>query len=90
MAKAAAGHLGGMSRNAAWPDRRLLDLLGIALPILQAPMAGSSTVEMASAGGRAGGLGALPCALISPEAAREQVARFREAVAGPLNLNFFC
>jgi nitronate monooxygenase len=24
-----------------WPDRRLLDLLGIELPIVQAPMAGA-------------------------------------------------
>lgn len=53
-------------------------------------MAGSSTVEMAIAVARAGGLGALPCALISPEAARDQIARFREAVSAPVNLNFFC
>ena len=25
-----------------WPDRRILDLLGVELPILQAPMAGAS------------------------------------------------
>lgn len=79
-----------MSDPTAWPDRRLLDLLGLELPILQAPMAGSSTVEMAIAVARAGGLGALPCALISAETARDQVARFREAVGAPLNLNFFC
>ena len=29
--------------NSMWPDRRIIDLLGIELPILQAPMAGSSS-----------------------------------------------
>ena len=79
-----------MSEPTVWPDRGLLDLLGIEIPVLQAPMAGSSTVEMAIAVARAGGLGALPCALISPDVARDQVARFREAVKAPVNLNFFC
>ncbi|MGA9662208.1 MAG: nitronate monooxygenase, partial [Pseudomonas alloputida] len=46
-----------------WPDRRILDLLGIELPILQAPMAGATGSAMAIAVGLAGGLGALPCAM---------------------------
>ena len=33
----------------AWPDTRLLDLFGIELPIVQAPMANSTGVEMAMA-----------------------------------------
>ena len=33
----------------SWHDRRILDLFGIDLPILQAPMAGVSTPEMAIA-----------------------------------------
>ena len=32
-----------------WPDRRILDLFRIDLPIIQAPMAGASTPEMAIA-----------------------------------------
>ena len=32
-----------------WPDRRLLDLLGIELPIIQAPMAGSQGSALAIA-----------------------------------------
>ena len=32
-----------------WPERRLIDLLHIELPIVQAPMANSSTVDMAGA-----------------------------------------
>ena len=33
----------------SWHDRRILDLFGIDLPILQGPMAGVSTPEMAIA-----------------------------------------
>ena len=40
-----------------WPDRRLIDLFHIELPIVQAPMANSSTVDMAVAVAEAGALG---------------------------------
>jgi nitronate monooxygenase len=71
-----------------WPDRRLLDLLGIELPIVQAPMAGSSDWEIAKSVAEAGGLGALPCAMLTPDLAREQFAKF--GPRRPVNLNFFC
>ena len=73
-----------------WPDNRLLELLNIALPIVQAPMAGAGGVDLAVAVSNAGGLGSLPCAMLSPEQARSQVAAFRGAAPGPINLNFFC
>lgn len=73
-----------------WPDRRILDLLGIELPILQAPMAGASGSPLAIAVGNAGGLGALPCAMLTGEQVRAEIAAFRSACSGPLNLNFFC
>ncbi|MBO9548133.1 nitronate monooxygenase [Pseudomonas sp.] len=74
-----------------WPDRRILDLLGIELPILQAPMAGASGSAMAIAVARAGGLGALPCAMLTGDQARGEIEAFRTACPGqPLNLNFFC
>jgi nitronate monooxygenase len=74
-----------------WPDRRILDLLGIELPILQAPMAGASGSAMAIAVASAGGLGALPCAMLSGEQLRGEIEAFRAACPGlPLNLNFFC
>ena len=47
-----------------WPDTRLLDLFGIELPIVQAPMANATGVEMAVAVAKAGGLGSLPCAML--------------------------
>ena len=73
-----------------WPDRRLLDLLGIAVPILQAPMAGANGSAMAVAVAQAGGLGALPCAMLDAAKARAEVGVFRQRTGGPLNLNFFC
>ncbi|CAM3675773.1 putative nitronate monooxygenase [Pseudomonas reidholzensis] len=73
-----------------WPDRRLLDLLGIEVPILQAPMAGASGAAMAIAVGNAGGLAALPCAMLNSEQLRSEIEVFRAGCAGPLNLNFFC
>lgn len=53
-------------------------------------MAGAQDDELASVVAGAGGLGSLPCGMLSPEAAAEQVARFRRRVAAPLHLNFYC
>ena len=72
-----------------WPDRRILDLFGVELPILQAPMAGASDVDLAIAVARAGGLGALPAGMLSGEQVRAQVEQFRAAAGSrPINLNF--
>lgn len=73
-----------------WPDTRLLDLFGIDVPILQAPMAGSTGSAMAIAVSNAGGLGALPCATLNLEQIRAELQAFRQASNGPLNVNFFC
>jgi nitronate monooxygenase len=74
----------------AWPDTRILELFGIELPILQAPMAGASGSAMAIAVARAGGLASLPCAMLSPQQIRDEVALIRQHSSAPLNLNFFC
>ena len=73
-----------------WPDARLLDLFGIEVPIVQAPMANFAGVEMAIAVAGAGGLGALPCAALSPNQIPEEIAAFRARTRQPLNCNFFC
>ncbi|MCO7573324.1 nitronate monooxygenase [Pseudomonas protegens] len=73
-----------------WTDRRLLDLLGIELPIIQAPMAGATGAAMVIGASRAGALGSLPCAMLSPEQIRLEVQTIRAATRHPLNLNFFC
>ena len=71
-------------------DRRLLDLLKLELPIIQAPMAGSDSPALAAEVSRAGGMGSLAGALLSPEKLREGVAAIRAITAQPINLNFFC
>ncbi|MFQ3790303.1 NAD(P)H-dependent flavin oxidoreductase [Halomonas sp. A29] len=64
--------------------------IGIELAILQAPMAGVQGGKLAVAVSEAGGLGALPCAMLSPEAMEAELQHIRSATARPLNVNFFC
>jgi nitronate monooxygenase len=73
-----------------WPDRRIVDLFNVEFPILLAPMAGVIDAEIAIAVAQGGGLPSVPCAMISPEKAREQVKIIRQRVSAPINLNFFC
>jgi nitronate monooxygenase len=73
-----------------WPDRRLLDLFEIDMPIVQAPMAGAMDAELAIAVAQGGGLGSLPAAMLDAKRLREQVEQFRAGALGkPVNLNFF-
>ncbi|MCZ2496815.1 nitronate monooxygenase [Xylophilus sp. Kf1] len=71
-------------------SRQLTRRLNIRHPIVQAPMAGSSTPRMAAAVCEAGGLGSLGIGALRPAAAREAIAAFRALSAGPLNVNLFC
>ena len=68
---------------------RLLELLGIELPIIQAPMAGSSTPEMTIAVSEAGGLGSLPSAQYDESGLRAALDRVQAGTRRPINLNFF-
>lgn len=73
-----------------WPNRRIIDLFGIDLPIIQAPMAGSVLSDMAIAVSEAGGLGSLPCAMLNAEVARQELGIIRQRTSKPINVNFFC
>ncbi len=73
-----------------WRDRRILELLGIEVPILQAPMAGAQGSKLTIAVSVAGGLGALPCALLSPAQMDTEMTAIRAATKKPVNVNFFC
>ena len=75
---------------ASWPDRRLLELFGIEVPIVQAPMAGAQGAALAGAVSEAGGLGSLPCSLLDAKGMRAELAAFRAISSRPVNLNFFC
>jgi nitronate monooxygenase len=69
---------------------RLLDLFGVELPIIQAPMAGATTPEMVVAVSNAGGRGSLPSALYSESQLRAALDTVRAGTNRPINVNFFC
>ncbi|MDI7865265.1 nitronate monooxygenase family protein [Rhizobiaceae bacterium n13] len=73
----------------SWRDRRILDLFGIDLPIIQAPMAGATSVEMVVATALAGGLGSLPSAQLNVDELKTAIRSIRASTRAPLNLNFF-
>lgn len=64
--------------------------LGIDLPIIQAPMAGAQGSALAIAVSNAGGLGSLPCAMLTPDAMRAELEKIAAATSRPYNVNFFC
>jgi nitronate monooxygenase len=66
------------------------ELLGIELPIIQAPMAGVQGSALAVAVSEAGGLGSLPGALLSPDSLRDELSVITSSTARPFNVNFFC
>ncbi|MEO8526159.1 MAG: nitronate monooxygenase [Caldimonas sp.] len=65
-------------------------VLGLELPVVQAPMAGVQDHELAVAVSNAGGLGSLPCAMFDSEAARRELTALRRGTDKPFNVNFFC
>lgn len=67
----------------------LLDLVGIAVPIIQAPMAGAATPRLAAAVSMAGGLGGLGLGASGVEDGRSQIQEARSLGARHLNVNFF-
>jgi nitronate monooxygenase len=68
----------------------LQQLLGIDWPLIQAPMAGVQGHALAAAVSNAGALGSLPCAMLGPEALRNEIQALKAATRRPFNLNFFC
>jgi nitronate monooxygenase len=68
----------------------LQQLLGIELPIIQAPMAGVQGSALAVAVSNAGGLGSLPCAMLGLDAMRTELTAIKAHTGKPFNVNFFC
>ena len=68
----------------------LNQLLGTSISIIQAPMAGVQDATLAAAVCEAGGLGSLPCAMLSLESLEVEVTKLTELTEQPYNLNFFC
>ena len=72
-----------------WQDRRLLDLFGIEHPILQAPMAGVTSPQMAIATSEAGALGAIAGAMLTLDGLRQEFQMVKQGTSRPFNVNFF-
>ncbi|CBW26022.1 putative dioxygenase [Halobacteriovorax marinus SJ] len=70
-------------------NTHLMKILKIEKPIIQAPMAGINTIELASAVIRAGGLGSIACAMLTPDEIRSAYERIKSETSGSINLNFF-
>jgi nitronate monooxygenase len=66
------------------------ELLEIEHPIIQAPMAGVQASALAIAVSNAGGLGSLPCAMLSPAEIHAELSAIQSHTDRPVNVNFFC
>ena len=69
---------------------KLTELVGLELPIIQAPMAGVQDSKLAIAVTNAGGLGSLPCAMLGSDSIREELKRIESQTNKAYNVNFFC
>ncbi|HVX61556.1 MAG TPA: nitronate monooxygenase [Pirellulales bacterium] len=67
-----------------------LSKLGIELPIIQAPMAGVSTPEMAAAVSNAGGLGSIGIGAVDADGAGKMIAAVRSQTDRAFQVNLFC
>jgi nitronate monooxygenase len=72
-----------------WSDTRITDILGIAYPIIQAPMALVATAPLVAAVSGAGGLGSLGTSVMNAAQVAAQVERVRASTRAPFGLNFF-
>lgn len=70
--------------------RTFLRLLQIDLPIIQAPMAGTSSPALAAAVANAGALGSIAVGATNAPGAQKMIADFRERSRRSLHVNVFC
>jgi len=68
---------------------RLLQRLGLRVPLIQAPMAGVSTPAMAAAVSNAGALGSIAVGATDAGGARAMIAAVRAATTAAFNVNVF-
>jgi nitronate monooxygenase len=67
----------------------LCEILGIQYPIVQAPMAGATTVDLVAAVCEAGALGGFGHAYTEPDAMREDASAVRAGSVRPFGINLF-
>jgi nitronate monooxygenase len=68
----------------------LLERIGLDLPIVQAPMAGTSTPELAAAVSNAGALGSISVGAVGVDSARAMIEATHARTSKPFNVNVFC
>ena len=71
-------------------DPLLNPLFATHFPLIQAPMAGVQVSAMTVAVCNAGGLGSLPCAMLTADALRRELTAINAQTDKPYNVNFFC
>src|SRR5258708_25443875 len=79
----------GASPPAAWPDKRLLQLLKIEHPIIQAPMGFHTSPDMAAAVCKAGGARSFSFGRTTAAPIRGVVGQDPAPTTQPLNPKFF-
>ncbi len=67
----------------------LLERIGVDLPIIQAPMAGTSTRALAAAVSNAGALGSIGVGAVNAAGAREMIESVRRLTRRPFHVNVF-
>lgn len=72
------------------PPVNILKQIGIKYPIMQAPMAGTSTPAMAAAVSNAGGLGSIGIGAADASKARTMIQAIKTQTDKPYNVNVFC
>jgi nitronate monooxygenase len=70
-------------------DMNLLERLKIAIPLIQAPMAGVSTPELAASVSNAGGLGSIAVGAVDAQEARRMIAEVSARTNAAFNVNVF-
>lgn len=68
----------------------LCETLNLTYPIIQAPMAGVSTPELAAAVSNSGALGSISVGASTPEQAEAMIRKTHALTAAPFNVNVFC
>jgi nitronate monooxygenase len=70
--------------------KEIENYLGTKFPIIQAPMAGVQDSSLTVAVSNAGGLGSLPCAMLTSEMMSQELKAIEAQTTQPYNVNFFC
>ncbi|CAO3675704.1 hypothetical protein G6F70_000654 [Rhizopus microsporus] len=74
----------------SWATTSLTRALKIQYPIIQAPCAGHTGVNLVAAVSNAGGLGSLGAGMIAPGQLREMIREIQQKTSRPFSVNLFC